>query len=92
MARVPVPRTLDAPPRVFFFDVDYFFVAVAAFAVGTSFAAWWVGVTGAVLAVKGWARARAGGGTSKAFALLYWHLPFDLMRRVPASSRRHFTG
>lgn len=92
MARVPVPRTLDALPRLLFFDLDYCMIAASAFSMGTSLTEWWVGLILAVFAVKGWARARAGGGASKAFALLYWHLPFDLLRRVPASSRRHFAG
>ena len=91
-ARVPVPRTLDAPPRLLFFDLDYCLVFAVGFVIGADFAVWWAGVLVGCAGVKAWSRARAGGGVAKAFALLYWHLPFDLLRRVPASSRRHFAG
>lgn len=92
MAKVPVPRTLDALPRVLFFELDYFIVFMLPFALGTRSAAWWVGVLLGLVCVKWWSRARAGGGVARGYAMLYWAIPFDLLQRVPASSRRHFVG
>ena len=40
----------------------------------------------------GWSRARSGRGVNRALALCFWHLPFDVFKRVPASARRHFLG
>ena len=78
MKRVSVPLTLDAPARFLFWDADYVMVAACGFGCGTIIAAWWAGI--------------AVGGVARAFALFYWHLPFDLFKRVPASARRHFFG
>ncbi len=89
---VKVPRTLDASSRFLFWDVDYVMVAGVGTAVGVIIDGLTMGViTGGVFCWM-WAKARAGGGIARAFAELYWHLPFDVFSRIPASARRHFIG
>ena len=92
MNLVPVPRTLDAQPRFLFWDLDYVCIAAVGFAAGLIVATWFWGTAAAAVLCMAWARARAGGGTAAAFAALFWHLPFDVFIRVPASARRHFIG
>lgn len=87
-----VPRSLDAPPRFLFWDLDYVLVAVCGFGVGLIISNWFWGVGIGALFCWLWMLARAGGGTARAFAVIYWHLPFDIFHRVPASARRHFIG
>ena len=92
MKRVPVPFTLDAQPRLLFWEADYAMVAAVGFSCGTIIAAWWAGVVAAAVFCWLWGRARAGGGVARVVSLFYWYLPFDVFKRVPASARRHFFG
>lgn len=69
-----------------------FWVSAEEVCCGTIIAAWWAGIAVGVIFCMLWSRARAGGGVARAFAVFYWHLPFDLFKRVPASARRHFFG
>lgn len=89
---VQVPRTLDARARFLFWEIDYVFMAVGGFGIGLAISGWGTGLLIGVLLSHLWARMRVGGGVNKALALLYWHLPFDVFARVPASARRHFLG
>ena len=89
---VRVPRTLDASPRFLFWEIDYVMIFAAALAIGIIMSGAFTGCLAAAGACALWSKARAGGGVARAFALAYWHLPFDVFRRVPASARRHFTG
>ena len=87
-----VPRTLDASPRFLFWEIDYVMMASAALSIGIIMSGAFLGCAAAAAACALWSKARAGGGVARAFALVYWHLPFDVFGRVPASARRHFTG
>lgn len=89
---VRVPRTLDASPRFLFWELDYVMVAGVALAIGIILSGPLCGCAAAAAGCSLWRRARAGGGVARAFALAYWHLPFDVFGRVPASARRHFIG
>ena len=92
MKQVPVPLTLDAPPRFLFFDIDYVFVAVTGLTVGIVLSGVVLGLVLMMLFAWVWGRARSGRGVNRALALCFWHLPFDVFQRVPASARRHFCG
>lgn len=89
---VAVPRTLDASPRFLFWEVDYVMVAGVGLDVGLIISGLTFGIVTCAAFCWLWAKARAGGGVAKAFAMLYWHLPFDVFGRIPASARRHFIG
>lgn len=92
VVRVPVPRTLDASPRFLFWEIDYVLVAGVGLGVGIIISGLTFGFATCAVFCWLWAKARAGGGVSKAFATVYWHLPFDVFSRIPASARRHFIG
>lgn len=92
MQRVPVPRTLDAPPRFLFWDFDVVAVFAFAFMVGMILVGISLALVLSIAAWHFWSRARAGRGVAKAFALLYWYTPLDFFIRAPASARRHFIG
>lgn len=92
MQRVPVPRTLDAPPRFLFWDFDVVAVVCFGFMAGMILSGVALAFILAIASWKGWSRARAGRGAPKAFALFYWYTPFDCFVRAPASARRHFIG
>ena len=89
---VGVPRTLDASPRFLFWELDYVMVAGVLLSIGIILSGAMVGCLTAAAGCMLWKRARAGGGVARAFALVYWHLPFDVFGRIPASARRHFIG
>lgn len=92
MKPVPVPLTLDAPPRFLFFDIDYVLVASVGLTLGIVLHGVGFGMVLSCLLCWGWSRARSGRGVNRALALCFWHLPFDVFKRVPASVRRHFLG
>lgn len=92
MTAVPVPRTLDNPPRFLWWDADYVFVFATGLAMGLILSGLFLAVVTASILTWAWSRARSGGGVGRAFALIYWYLPLDAFSRVPASARRHFIG
>lgn len=92
MEFVSVPRTLDARSRFLFWESDYVLMAAGGFATGLLISGLGAGMVCAVLFCWGWSRARAGGSSASALALMYWHLPTDFFLRVPQSARRHFIG
>lgn len=89
---IEVPRTLDAAPRFLFWDIDYVLVAGVGLSVGLIVHGISVGLAVMVLFCWGWSLARSGRGVNRALAFFFWHLPFDVFERVPASARRHFMG
>ncbi len=92
MRPVPVPLTLDAPPRFLFFDIDYVLVALVGLILGIVLNGFGLGLILLGLFCHIWSRLRSGRGVNRALALSFWHLPFDVFTRVPASARRHFLG
>lgn len=92
MQPVLVPKTLDARSRLLFWESDYVIVALGGFVAGLLVSGLTAGLIGAVLFAWGWQKARGGGSTAQAVALVYWHLPADFFLRVPQSARRHFIG
>ena len=92
MRPVPVPLTLDAPPRFLFFDIDYVLVATVGLTLGIVIKGFFLGLVLMAVLCHIWSRARSGRGVNRALALCFWHLPFDVFTRVPQSARRHFLG
>ena len=89
-----IPRRLNDPPRMFWWEID-----VALLFLGAALAGMIVGffVTGCLAGVLiAWAYGRAKSGQHPAFALhlLYWHLPAFVtgLRRTPPSHRREMKG
>jgi type IV conjugative transfer system protein TraL len=92
MQRIAVPNTLDAPPRFLWWDCDQVFVFGSGLVIGLAVSGMALAIATAVFLTWVWNRAKGGRGVARAFALIYWYLPADVFRRVPASARRHFLG
>lgn len=88
-----IPRTLDAPPRFFFwdFDIALVFLVLLGFGIlsGQVLIGGLVGMIGAAI----FQRAKSGEHPGYLLHLLYWHLPVGIaLRRTPPSFERDFTG
>ena len=89
-----IPRRLNDPPRMFWWDLDVSLLVLAFALVGMIFGFFLSGC--AVGLVLGGAYGRAKSGKHPAFALhlLYWHLPAAVtgLRRTPPSWLREMAG
>ena len=75
MKPVPVPLTLDAPPRFLFFDIDYVLVASVGLTLGIVLHGVGFGMVLSGLLCFGWSRARSGRGV-----IAPWHCAFGICR------------
>ncbi|HXF45846.1 MAG TPA: type IV conjugative transfer system protein TraL [Burkholderiaceae bacterium] len=87
-----VPRLLDLPPKIMFWDADVAAAALIGIAVGVA-----VGYpfTCAILGLAAAAvlqRMRRGRHPGYMLHVLYWHLPVRMFRRLCPSSKRLFCG
>lgn len=92
--RYGLPRTLDDPARLLWWDMDQalLFCAFVIFGMMASYM-----LAGAVFgALTSWAYGKAKAGKHKSFAihLMYWHLPRELLsfKRTPPSHIREYVG
>lgn len=88
-----VPRSLDAPPRFFFwdFDVAIVFLLCLGFGIVTGFTMTF-SVIG-IFAAAGFSRLRSGQHPGYLIHLMYWYLPISVgFKRTPPSHERFFTG
>jgi len=93
-----IPRTLDDPARVLWWEADQAILVSAFVVFGMVIGSF---LTGAVVGtVLGWLYGKSKSGKHKAFAIhaLYWHLPSSAvkailnLRRTPPSDYREFVG
>ena len=86
-----IPRRLDDPPSLFFWQADTVMLVVACFVLGTllgvALPATLLGVVGA----RWWSRTREAGSRGVITALLYWYGPLWVPGRPP-SHVREYTG
>lgn len=89
-----VPRTLDDPARIFWWDLDqamlFSICGVLGMVLGSLMGGLALGTT------LGWVYGRAKSGRHRMFAVhaIYWHLPGAIMkmRRTPSSDARELIG
>ena len=89
-----IPRRLNDPPRMFWWEIDVALLFLAAALAGMVAGFFMTGC--AVGALLAWAYGRAKSGEHPAFALhlIYWHLPgfVTSMKRTPPSHQRVMLG
>ena len=88
-----IPRRLDDPPKVFFWEFDVAMVFSIGLMFGIVFDAVLTGCIAGILAA-GWF-GKAKGGNQKGYArhLFYWHMPVTMgFKRTPSSAERDFIG
>ena len=89
-----IPRRLNDPPRLFWWEIDVSMLFLAALLAGMLSGYF---LTGAAIGMGlGWAYSKAKSGEHPAFALhlLYWHLPAAVsgLKRTPPSHLREMQG
>lgn len=92
MRSTPVPKNLDAKPRILFWDAETVLAAVALTGIGTVLGH---AVTGALLGVAaGYALHRLLASRVRGFPLhlAYWHFGAGSYKRTPSSAKRRFVG
>ena len=87
-----IPKRLDDPMKVLFWDYDIFLCFVVGLAMGIAVGSMLLGLALGVGSAYSWSKARAGRHPGYAIHVVYWHTPFALFRRTPPSSRRVFYG
>lgn len=88
----PIPRELDTEAKFLLWDFDIVACFTVGVAIGIVIGHFWTGTLMGFIFAKGWSRLRT--GQAKGFALhtLYWTLPCNPFKRMPASHRRDFIG
>lgn len=90
-----VPRHLDAPAKLLWWDVDEFMTALGGLALGITTGSMLLAIFCAVGGVMGLSRLKAGGGPGYMKRLFYWHFGASQLlgfTRTPPSHIREFIG
>ena len=91
-----VPAHLDAPARMFFWDMDEFMAMMGPLGVGIFIHQLILGVVMGLIAAKLIKGLKAGRGRGIMAQALYWYLPSDKVfsnfKRTPHSHIREFVG
>lgn len=89
-----IPRRLDDPPRLFWWDLDVALLVLAAALAGMLSGYFVSGCAVGVLIATAYGRAKSGRHPAYALHLLYWHLPAPVtgLRRTPPSHLRELAG
>jgi len=93
-ASFEIPRRLNDPPRMFWWDLDISLVVVAAALVGMVSGFFMSGCVVGVLLASAYSRMKSGKHPAFALHLLYWYLPAVVMglKRTPPSYLREMAG
>ena len=86
-----IPRHLDDPPSLFFWQADTVMLVVVCFVLGTLLGVPLVATLLGMAAARYWSRIRESGTRGILTALLYWYGPIWLTDRPP-SHVREYTG
>ena len=89
-----IPRRLNDPPRMFWWELDVALLVLAAALAGMISGFFVSGCAIGVLLASAYGRAKSGKHPAFALHLLYWHLPSSLtgLKRTPPSYLREMTG
>ena len=89
-----IPRRLNDPPRLFWWDLDVALLVLAAVLGGMISGFFLSGCAVGVLLATAYARAKSGRHPAYALHLLYWHLPAPVtgLKRTPPSYLREMAG
>jgi conjugal transfer pilus assembly protein TraL len=89
-----IPRRLNDPPRIFWWDFDVALLWLSCMLAGLLIGAPFTGAALGTAAGWAWGRARAGAHPAYALHLLYWHLPAGIsgLKRTPPSHLRRLIG
>jgi len=89
-----IPRRLNDPPRMFWWDLDMSLLVLAAALAGMISGFFVSGCALGVLLASAYGRAKAGKHPAFALHLLYWHMPGAVtgLKRTPPSHLREMTG
>lgn len=87
-----VPRLLDLPPKVLFWDADVAAAALLGIAIGVAVGYPFTCSIVGLAAAAALQRMRRGRHPGYMLHVLYWHLPARLFRRWCPSSKRQFCG
>lgn len=87
-----IPRTLDAPPMIFFWEADTAVIAIFWLVIGGLMAMPILGLVLAVICCKGYAYMKEEGGRGLIVRILYWYTPSGqwLSKRFPSHVREYF--
>ena len=89
-----IPRRLNAPPRMFWWDLDVALLVLGAALAGMVTGFFLSGCALGVLLAAAYGRAKSGKHPAFALHLLYWHLPAAIsgLKRTPPSHLRQLVG
>ena len=89
-----IPRRLNDPPRMFWWDIDVSLLMVGAALAGMLSGFFLAGCACGALLASAYSRLKSGKHPAFALHLLYWHLPAFVtgLKRTPPSCQRTFTG
>ena len=93
-ASLDIPRRLNDPPRMFWWDIDVALLVLGAALAGMVAGFFVSGCAVGLLLASAYGRAKAGKHPAFALHLLYWHLPAFMtgLKRTPPSFLRELTG
>ena len=89
-----IPRRLNDPPRMFWWDLDVSLLVLAFALVGMISGFFLSGCVAGALFAAAYGRAKSGKHPAFALHLLYWHLPAAVtgLKRTPPSWLREMAG
>jgi conjugal transfer pilus assembly protein TraL len=91
-SRYYVPRTLDDPPRIFWWEIDQALLVVFFLVFGMSVDSLMLGLLIGLGCGWGYGKLKAGRHRAFGLHLAYWYLPFIRLKRTPPSHIRHYYG
>ena len=93
-ASLEIPRRLNDPPRMFWWDLDVSLLVLAAGLAGMISGFFITGCALGVLLASAYGRAKTGKHPAFALHLLYWHVPTAItgLQRTPPSHLREMVG
>ena len=89
-----IPRRLNDPPRIFWWDLDVAVLALAAALAGMISGFFASGCAVGLLLASAYGRAKSGKHPAFALHLIYWYLPSAVtgLKRTPPSYLRELVG
>ncbi len=89
-----IPRRLNDPPRMFWWDLDVSLLVLASALAGMISGFFLTGCALGLLLAAAYSRAKSGKHPAYALHLLYWHLPAAVtgLKRTPPSWMRELAG
>lgn len=89
---VAIPRELDANTKFFIWDFDVVVLFMTGVILGIFVGSLLLGGLLGAIFVFWWNKVRQGQARGFGIHSLYWHLPMNPFKRLPASFRRDFQG